>query len=251
MKPLKRSGARAAATLRTQAEAIRRAIARTQPLLRVSIAGERVVVSGPFDVIHEDVPIDTFHVRIELPKPGDSRAPRIYETAGRLPRELDRHVFADGGLCLFCPAVYWLHGYNKKPFDAFLEGPVRNFFLYQCARDYGVTWPHGELSHTAIGWLEFYSDLFHAPGEEAYRLLSFVAAHTPSPWAHCPCGRSERPISDCHPELLNVAARVPRAQLMAAVRKIGAELQRCGDRGLLQFPIPTPTAAGAQELVVQ
>ena len=254
MKPLNRRRAQSDAMLRgAQAKAIRCAIGRTQPGLRVSTAGERIAVSGLFDVVYEDVPVDTFQIRIELSTPGELRPPSVYETAGRIPRELNRHVFSDGRLCLYCPAVYWLHGYDKKPLDAFLEGPVRNFFLFQCAREHGVAWPHGELSHAAIGFLEFYSDLFRTSGEEAYRLLSLVVKQTLRPSAPCPCSRSERrPIADCHPELLNVAARVPRAQLTHAVGKIAAALQRCGgSMGLLHFPIATPAALGAQEHVVQ
>jgi hypothetical protein len=209
-------------------DAIGASAAKVQPALQVETFGPGLAVSGTFVVAHDDRPIDSFQVRIELAKQHPAWPPKVFETGERLPRELDRHFFSDGSACLYYPAVYWLQAFHKKPFADFLEGPVRNFFLYQCARMQGVPWRHGELAHGAHGALEFFSDLLGPDTSlsEMHRLLTSAAKQTLSRSSLCPCGRSRGVVSLCHPGLLQLLHEVPASVVDAAASAVRAATRK-------------------------
>lgn len=193
------------------------------PTLRLEVDGAANIL-GSFPVCHDGAELDRFLVRIELPDCYPDSPPRVFEIGGRVPHDLDRHVIpADGSACLYYHAVYWMRGFHKRTITDFLRGPVQNFFLYQCAVEEGVSWPHGELAHGNLGILAFFSELFNIPIEQLSFSMERLLKHSARPKSRCPCGNA-RSTRECHPGFLQyieaVPDRVAKAQLEQALKSL-------------------------------
>jgi hypothetical protein len=116
---------------------------------------------------------------------------------------------------LFHPAYYWLNGFHQKPLSALLEGPVRNYFVYQLCVETGQPWTHGELDHGTQGELEFFDSLLGTERNVTERCLRAMSrgltVHSP-----CPCG-SGRPARTCHRVCLQLCAEKPQRSLVASL----------------------------------
>ncbi len=157
-----------------------------------------LLITGTFPVYGAccDV-IDRFQVRIELPHSYPKDLPVVKETGGRIPWTDDRHINPDGTACVMMPEEryrVWPIGSNLRDF---LNGPLRNFFLGQLARERGEPWPFGEWSHGDLGFLEFvHNELGTTDRDLVVRFMLVVSQDQMRSRSRCPC-RSGRSIRDC------------------------------------------------------
>ena len=168
------------------------------PTLHVRDGSPSIKIAGVFPVMgtHGEV-IDRFHVRIEIPQGYPRELPIVRETGGRIPWIEDRHVNSDGTACVMMPEEryrVWPHG---STLTDFLNGPLRNFFLGQLARERGEPWPFGEWSHGEAGFLEFvHSELGTTDRVHVMRYLAALSKSQPNFRLPCPC-QSGKAIRDC------------------------------------------------------
>lgn len=183
-------------------EALRKSISARFPTLELVIdRGERAV-RGAFVIEHEGRELDRFDIEIDLRQRGPAELPRVKEMAGRLPKEVDRHVNLDGTLCVCLPEQYFMD--NPGPFNVmtFLDGPVRDFFLGQALVERGDPWPYGTWDHQEAGqrqWLYEFSRSLTDTQRQAF--LTALIEPSPGGATPCPCGRG-RQMSQCHESLL-------------------------------------------------
>ena len=189
-------------------ENVRCALRDRYPTLRLVGDALPAAIVGSFQVEHEGRTLARFLVEIDLPADFPSSRPVVREVGGEVPHDLDHHN-PKGVACLFHPAAYWIDGYDRRPFNEFLDGPVRNFFLFQCCKREAIPWPHGEQAHGVVGSIEFFSELLHVDGRTALHCIASLALDPLQPHSLCPCG-SKRAVRKCHPLLLKVARLVPR-----------------------------------------
>jgi hypothetical protein len=189
-------------------EEVCRAIAADQPDLRVSIVDGAVQVRGSYAVRDSGVVLDHYQVAIRFPRDYPKTVPVVEEIGGRIPRITDRHISGDGTACLLVPEEWLLAG--DQSFRAFLDGPIRNFFLGQILVEAGKPWPFGERSHGYDGLIESYMDLL-AITDPARVIAYFNCLRRKALKGHfdCPCGSNKR-LRNCHrAELQALAKRIP------------------------------------------
>src|ERR1035437_139939 len=139
--------------------AVTKDIAAEYPDICVVTEGNTVFGRGSFPVRDGADILDRFLVEIEFPRDYPDSVPILREVGGRIPWHENRHVNRHNGET--CPIVpeEWLLRQDRDSILAFLNGPVRNFFLGQILIQAGKSWPFGERSHFIPGLIESYGEL--------------------------------------------------------------------------------------------
>ena len=169
-------------------------------------------------------PLATYELRIELAAAYPAVEPKVWETGGAFPHDVDHHVF-DSGRCCLVVWEHWLATADDTSLRAFFDGPLRNYFLGQYAVAQGLGWPFGERSHGPKGIAEAYADRLGCDAEvRAVKLFlkGLVRIHgretMPVYW-RCPC-ESGRNIGQC------CAERLERLQQDISLAEIETMLER-------------------------
>ena len=157
-----------------------------------------VVMEGTFEIDGPKGRVDAYEIRIEFPEAFPRVPPAVFETTGRLPHDLDRHVFGDGRACLEVWPV-WRAQNPDATVRSVLNGPVRNFLLSQSIFESSGSWPFGEYSHGDAGQREALRDILKATGTGDKDLLwrANALVNPPRRQNSCPCGGG-RLYRKCH-----------------------------------------------------
>lgn len=171
-----------------------------------------VTLEGVFEVDSPKGPVDAYKVRIEFDRDFPRAAPLVFDIDGRLPRDIDRHVYSDGHVCLEVWPV-WLAQNPEPTVATVLGGPIRNFFLSQSYYEANGKWPFGEYSHGDKGRREALRDAVRADSIADKDLVWRVYGLFKPPRRQnvCPCG-SGRLYRKCH-----------RAELEAIAQSLSSE----------------------------
>ena len=178
---------------------------------------------GSFPIEHGGIEIDRFKIQILLPPDFPKAPPFVWETAGRIPKILDRHIYpASGNCCFFYPDEYRLRHPDGMSFFDFIQGPMRDYFLGQLAVEAGQPWPFGQRAHGKDGAFEFYEEFFGVKGKEiVLNYLKCLAYETLKGHQWCPCGSGRR-LRNCHmTELSQLRKRVPIDIAGGAFKRLG------------------------------
>ena len=196
------------------------------PDLRVVMEQDIIYVRGGFPVLDGTDVLDRFQIEIELPADFPEFIPVLREVGGRIPWHESRHVNRGNGEA--CPIVpeEWLVRAEHNSILAFLDGPVRNFFLGQILIEAGHPWPFGERSHGIDGLFEAYKEMTGTSDRNAIvRYLECLSRDVlKGHWA-CPCG-SGKHLRNCHLEQLKaLQAKVPAFVARSALARIDEQLK--------------------------
>jgi hypothetical protein len=174
-----------------------------------------IVLRGKFPITHAGREINRFFSEIEIPGNFPKAWPRVWETAGRIPHTLARHVNpADGTLCVVLPDEAFMRYAPTMTVLEYLNGPLRNFLIGQLCVDNGDPWPWGEHAHGFNGTVKYYADLLGVDDAITIGKILYVIweRRYKGHW-RCPCGSGEI-IRKCHgPTMRLIGERVPEAQL--------------------------------------
>lgn len=168
------------------------------PDLSVIESGDLLLVQGGFPIIHEGEEIDRFQIRILVPPEFPKAVPVVREAGGRVPQgNPDWHTFSNGISCLQVPEE-WLINPKHDSLIAFLDGPVRNYFIAHALAEEGVVRPMGERPHGAAGLWEAYGEMVgsNVPGTIQGFLECLAGERLRGHW-QCPC-RSGKTLRNCH-----------------------------------------------------
>jgi hypothetical protein len=195
------------------------------PELRLSVQGDVVFLKGSFPVRYGDEILDRYEIELEIPPDLGDSVPRLRETGGRIPWELDRHIIPASGEA--CPVVpeEWLLRPECGSILSFLRGPVRNFFISQSLVERGDPWPFGERAHGRPGLIQYYEELFQTNDPAAIvRYLECLSRDGLKGHWECPCG-SRRRLRDCHIEQLRILRRrMPRLTARRALQRLNSRV---------------------------
>lgn len=145
--------------------------------------------------------------------------PIVWELDGRIPRNLNHHVFPKhGNLCVTLPDAYWLE-HDEARLLEYLDGPLKTYFIAHTIYERSGKWPLGEWGHDERGYLEFYGEQFDTDDRrvitEYLRCLSRPAIK--GHWS-CPCGSGRR-LRRCHASLMrDLHNRIPPTAVQRAFR---------------------------------
>lgn len=205
-----------------------------QPGLDVVVEGDMVIALGGFIVAAEERrnrdfgPLAEFEIRIELDPRYPDIEPKIFEIGGSIPHEARFHISGDGSCCILVWET-WRHTAQDLSIGAFLDGPVRNFFLSQRAVALGQGWPFGEWDHGAAGLIAAYGERLGYDFDEITlkrflrRYLKILARQEVPAFWRCPC-QSGRNIRNCCQERLSVLlCEVQEAEVRAMINRLGQQ----------------------------
>jgi len=167
------------------------------PDFTVRSTGAKIYIRGAFPALHEGTVIDRYQIEIEW-SDSDTEVPLLRETGGRIPWIADRHMSRGGMACLFVPEEWLLRSREEKTVIHYLDGPVRDYFLWQSLYDRGESPPWKDRAHFAPGLLEAYGEMVGMEGKSAVRCcLEYLSKEQIKGHWPCPCGSGKR-TRDCH-----------------------------------------------------
>jgi hypothetical protein len=208
-------------------DVLRSTLRQNYPSLHTDESGERIIVCGSFPISHGGSDLDWYLIEVTLPNDYPSSPCTVREVGGRIPRSPDRHVNADGTLCLAVAEELWTKWAGKFDLPNFLEGPVRTFLISNSLVEVGKAWPHGERAHGSAGVCEFYQETIGiGEPEQVLQLLGYLSKDRIKGHWPCPCG-SGRKLRNCHSErILPFHDRIPRQVVQYSMSIVQNELRK-------------------------
>ncbi|MDD9921474.1 MAG: hypothetical protein OXQ92_04205 [Boseongicola sp.] len=193
-------------------------IAFDQPDLNIiELSDDKVEISGRLFVMPkspENQPLgalDQFEVRIVIPIGFPAIEPLVFETGGRIERELDYHVKPNGSCCYSVwPA--WLADAKDQSISEVVSGPIMDFFRWQYVRLNGIdaATAIGERQHYISGLLDAYAEVLDcSPTQKSVssHLKVLRRKWLRSRW-RCPCGSRKKIGVCCETNLRKIKGRV-------------------------------------------
>lgn len=192
------------------AASLREELEKKYPDLQLSITGSNGTLRGSFPVIYEGVELDRLQIEVHIPEGFPAEIPSVQETMGRIPRDVDWHTFSDGHLCVIVPEE-WLLNPNSNSLIAYLDGPLRNFFIGHALAEAGQQRAMGERSHGIKGLLESYGEMVGSTDPKAIaNYLDYCASKKLKSHWKCPCGSGKR-VKICHlGHMITLRRKIPR-----------------------------------------
>jgi hypothetical protein len=191
------------------------------PDLRVVNEHGTVYIRGNLPVMDGADVLDRFLIEIEFPFDYPESIPVLREIGGRIPWSADRHTNRENGEA--CPIVpeEWLIRADHDSILAFLNGPVRNFFLGQILAEEGRPWPFGEREHGIPGLIEAYGEIVGTSDEHTLRrYLDCLSRESLKGHWECPCGSLKR-LRDCHLNVIkSLGERIPPRVAQQALSRL-------------------------------
>jgi hypothetical protein len=179
-------------------------------------------VRGSIGIVHQGREIDRFRIEMRVPSEFPERWPKIWETAGRIPRTVARHVYPqDGSLCILLPHEAYFTLPSTLTLTEYLVGPVRTYFIGQCCVETGQEWPWGERSHGILGIDEFYQEILGTKDRRTIGKFLFLILENKfkGHW-QCPCG-SGKIMRRCHRDVIfSIRERIPYGLLLSYLKDI-------------------------------
>lgn len=187
--------------------------------LHALVDEEIVAIIGTYHLTENDVPIDEFLIRVDLPPTYPMGIPVAREVGGKIPHDEDHHVNANGTLCVGLPEEMWIRYRGRLEVADYLSGPLRDYFIGASAKLRGLPWPFGEWGHGQQGLREYYGQFIDSDDHE--RIANFVRliaegrvkGHVP-----CPCG-SGKESRRCHlQKMRGLSDKLPKEIAMRALQ---------------------------------
>jgi len=195
--------------------------------LKFQYEGKKIFVFGTWPVFGDTSFITDFEIKIDIPDDFPESVPKVFETAGRIPKEPDYHFNpGEESACLFARP----ERYEKWPpgsgISIFLNGAVKEFFFSQAYRELKGHWPFGDWSHENKGIVEYYSDRL-ATTDATHILKMLELALLPKLFRQwrCPCGSGKR-VTVCHGEKIHyLAAKLPKSEIESGIKLMSGEIR--------------------------
>jgi len=203
---------------------VRNYLASRHPDLDLRLEDGRVSIQGSFAIADGEGIIDRFQIVIRLPDKFPDELPTLEEVGGRIPRHRARHVDPSGLACVTVPEE-WYFLSRDRSFEAFLEGPIRNFLVSQSTFEATGKWPFGERPHGFEGLVQGYGDLFGSTESTVIRsYLRYLALKAPKGHWSCPCGGGGKVRQCSHQaQLADLRSRVPPMIAARALKRFEAK----------------------------
>jgi hypothetical protein len=190
------------------------------PDLRVIVQGDLVFLIGSFPILHDGIELDRFQIMVQIAGNFPESIPIVRETGGRVPNSPDWHTYDKGALCVMVPEE-WLANPESGSIMAFLDGPVRNYFLGHTLAESGLQRPMGERSHGSRGLLEAYGEMVGSAEPISIRkYLAFLSKDRVKGHWDCPCGSGNK-LRKCHMNhFLNLQKKISSKIARMALKRL-------------------------------
>lgn len=177
--------------------------------LHLSFENEIPVLSGEIILFdHAGTLIDQYQVEIWLPKAAD-RFPEVFETGGRIPKNVDWHVYeTTGNCCIKAPVEERIICSGGITLLQFIDEQLTPYLFNQTFRRMNGYFLH-ERKHGQAGIIDTYLDLFKTDDpNKMFGLLMFVISNPqPGRTADCFCGNGIK-YRKCHRDIFRALKMV-------------------------------------------
>lgn len=113
-------------------------------------------------ILHHEFGVleDKFQIKIIAVSNYPFRFPQVFETGGRIPRNVDWHIFEEtGNCCIASPPEEIIICNSGLNLLSFIDNEVKNYFYSQLFRSQNGYFLK-ERSHGNKGWIEFFEETF-------------------------------------------------------------------------------------------
>lgn len=162
--------------------------------LQLAKKNEKVIVSGELDLVDEQGNYhDTYSMEIHSVSNYPNRFPLVYEIGGRIPRNIDWHVFESDGHCCIRTVPEEIFACRKGiNLIDFVKNEVEPYFYSQTFRRLNGYFLN-ERAHGLLGDIEFFSEILETKDirEMAQWLYFILQRKEPNRVAKkCFCGKN-------------------------------------------------------------
>lgn len=190
--------------------------------LRISTEDGKAFVRGALPISGADgSELGRFQIEIELSDDFPKSVPVVRETAGKIPKDLDRHINYDGTACLFVRDETWKYWNKGSTLVDFIKGPVYQFFLGQIYYAEHSAWPFGQRNHFGLGVAEYYFEELGTTSlfvVEAF--LELLSVRNLDPRKPCYCCSFVQ-LRKCHQsKVLDLRSKIPRNVATVSLRQL-------------------------------
>jgi hypothetical protein len=188
---------------------VRDALYVDQPFLDITIQDEAVVVEGTYLLLaklpayRDRGPLEEHRIRIEIPADYPATEPKVTMLDDSIPKTESFHC-SSSGVCCITVFETWVVTHNDPTIGAFLDGPLRNFFISQLLRLKGKDWPFDEWGHGVDGWIDAVAEFIGCRARKTEVRNVLERRHNGGPLdmdARCPCGARASAMDCCGPSL--------------------------------------------------
>lgn len=199
-----------------------------QPYLDISIQDEAVVVEGTYLLLaqlpayRDRGPLAQHRIRITIPADYPATEPTVTMLDDSIPKTARFHCSSDG-ICCITVFETWVVTQKNPTIGAFLDGPLRNFFLSQLLRQKGEDWPFNEWDHGVDGWIDAVAEFIGCRPRkvEVGNVLERRREDLPLDMAaSCPCGGGLSAQECCGPSLQDFWTKVSAKTAEAWLRRL-------------------------------
>jgi hypothetical protein len=184
-------------------DALKVEVSQTYPELHFSIENNTVFLRGSYKIKEADKVVDSFLVEIEFPPKYPKGLPLVFETGGRIPRTIDRHINPSGDACMYFPLELAEVLPEQASLTDFLNGPVKSFFVSQSYFEVTGKWLFGEWPHKEDAIYEFYAPILRTTDKATIsRFFQVISKKEIKGHWLCPCGSGEI-LRYCHIDLVS------------------------------------------------
>ena len=210
-------------------EEVRAAIAFDQPLLLANIEDGRIVVEGTYFVTSttecQAGALAQYRIKMVLDGRYPSVEPIVTEIGGDIPRSIDYHINSDGACCI---EIWerWTAAASDISVAAFIDGPLKNFFLSQHIKKTTGSWPFDEWKHGQEGLIQAFAQLLGcAPKETRVRFLlsglsGWPGVRPPASRQPCPCRSGIVFRGCCRRKLKTLSNRISGAAAIRMLKRL-------------------------------
>ncbi len=178
-------------------------------------------LEGQIDLLDENgKTYDSYFVKIECSADYPHSFPLVYEINGRLPSNIDWHVYQDGQFCICTPPEEYLECSRGISLLSFIEKHVIPYLHNQAFRELNGYYLN-ERSHGKEGILEsLYDILGTTHANKVLEILLYIYKNkTPSRTSKCFCASGKK-YRQCHRDAFIQIKKIGQARLESIIKTI-------------------------------
>jgi len=202
----------------TEAEAI----IKQYPKLDLIEKSDIKVLSGEIDLLNYTGEIlDTYQLEISPSDEYPFMFPKVFETGGKLPVNIDWHVYEDDGrCCIKIQPEEFLICIKGISLNDFIKNELVPYLFNQTFRKENGYYIN-ERSHGEKGLIEFYGEKLNSRNiSEIINLLKYILYQSePNRVAQCFCGRNEK-YRRCHRDAYRLLSQIKKDDLLLHIKLI-------------------------------
>lgn len=166
---------------------------------------------------------DFYQIEIKAVPDYPNSFPLVFETGGRIPRNVDWHIFeGTGNCCIASPPELIIICNSGLTLLSFIDNQVKNYFYSQIFRNQNGYFLK-ERSHDSKGWIEFFEETFMTDNifNIEFGLSQIIEGKKIDRVSMCFCGSGKK-YRKCHKKSYDILSKLSRENInyfLHALRK--------------------------------